>query len=213
MKILEVKKLVFPEIKVIRFQRFKDERGYFAEIYRQDQFHNHPELTELKTESFVQYNESYSLKNTVRGMHFQWNPRMGKLVRTVMGHMVDIILDIRKGSPTFGKIIAYDMPFESELDYGEYIWVPKGFAHGNFYLENTKITYFCTSCWNPDGEASISPIAPDIDWSLCDADLKTKFDQMVNGTPQMSDKDKNGFTVAQWSESPNADQFMYEAGV
>ncbi len=210
MKILEVKKLEFPEVKVIRFQRFKDERGYFAEIYRQDQFHDHPELTDLKTESFVQYNESYSMKGTIRGMHFQWNPRMGKLIRTVMGHMVDLILDIRIGSPTFGKMIAYDMPFDPELDYGEYIWVPKGFAHGNFYVETTKITYFCTSSWNPEGEASISPFAPDADWSLCDVSLKSQFDEIVKSTPQISDKDKNGFTLAEWTRNLNSSQFTYE---
>ena len=210
MKILEVRPLVFPEVKVIRFQRFKDERGYFSEIYRKDQFHSHPDLSALKDSEFVQYNESYSRQNTIRGMHFQWDPQMGKLVRTLWGHMVDIVLDIRKGSPTFGKMIAYDMPFETESEFGEYIWVPKGFAHGNYYLTDTKITYFCTSSWNPSGEASISPMAPDIDWSLCDSTLKAQFDSIVQHNPLISGKDKDGFTVAQWSQNPNSEQFQYQ---
>ena len=106
MKILEVKKLEFPEVKVIRFQRFKDERGYFAEIYRQDQFHDHPELTDLKTESFVQYNESYSMKGTIRGalsMESEW-----KVDKTV-GHMV-VCLDIALVLQP--EDVAYDMPFD-----------------------------------------------------------------------------------------------------
>ena len=210
MKILEVRPLVFPEVKVIRFQRFKDERGYFSEIYRKDQFHSHPDLSALKDSEFVQYNESYSRQNTIRGMHFQWDPQMGKLVRTLWGHMVDIVLDIRKGSPTFGKMIAYDMPFETESEFGEYIWVPKGFAHGNYYLTDTKITYFCTSSWNPSGEASISPMAPDIDWSLCDSTLKAQFDSIVQHNPLISGKDKDGFTAAQWSQNPNSEQFQYQ---
>lgn len=210
MKILGVTSLVFPEVKVIRFQRFKDDRGYFAEIYRKDQFHSHPGLESLSDSEFVQYNESYSKQNTVRGMHFQWQPKMGKLVRTVLGHMVDIVLDIRKNSPTFGKIIAYDMPFETESDYGEYIWVPKGFAHGNYYLTDTKITYFCTSSWNPTGEASISPMAPDIDWSLCDPRLKQQFDDIVTRGALISAKDRDGFTVEQWSKHPNSNEFIYD---
>ena len=209
MKIIDVKRLALPEVKVISFQRFKDERGYFTEIYRKDHFDEHPDLQEFKNKNFVQYNESYSKINTIRGMHFQWNPKMGKLVRTIMGHMVDIVMDIRKGSPTFGKMIAYDMQFDLDSDFGEFIWVPEGFAHGNFYLEDTKINYFCTSGWNPVCEGSISPIAPDIDWSMCDKKLKSKFDNIVNGLHLISDKDRDGFTLAQWTENPNSNEFIY----
>ena len=97
---------------------------------------------------------------------------MGKLVRTLSGRMVDMILDIRKGSTTFGKIIAYDMPSEHEADYNEWIWVPPGFAHGNFFTEDSTIEYFCSGEYSPGCEAGISPLAADIDWSLCEGSLK-----------------------------------------
>src|SRR5258706_12985222 len=103
MKVISVKPLLIPDIKVIKFKRFTDHRGYFTEHYRKSDF------KDILDVNFVQYNESYSKSSTVRGLHFQWNPYMGKLVRTVYGRMLDTVLDIRKGSPTFGKAIIYDM--------------------------------------------------------------------------------------------------------
>ena len=82
----------------------------------------------MKGVNFVQFNESFSRPNVVRGLHFQWNPFMGKLVRTVQGRMVDLFLDIRKGSPSYGKAAAYDMPSTPDKDYAEWIWIPPGFT-------------------------------------------------------------------------------------
>src|SRR5262245_54329953 len=113
MKILSVVDLALPGIKVIRFARFRDQRGYFTEPFRRSDVDSHAQLEALRGASFVQANESHSSANVVRGLHFQWNPFMGKLVRTITGHMVDIALDLRKGSPTLGKAIMYDMPSES----------------------------------------------------------------------------------------------------
>ena len=107
----------------------------------------------------MQANQSLSEKGVMRGMHFQWNPYMGKLVRTISGHMVDMVLDIRIDSPTFGKMIAYDMPASDENDYDEWIWVPPGFAHGNFFSEKTIIEYMCTGQYSPGCEACISPFS------------------------------------------------------
>src|SRR5256885_2155696 len=110
MKITEVKALPISSVKTIKFARFRDQRGYFTEHYRRSDLENHPEARFMKKVSFVQCNESFSRKGTLRGLHFQWNPYMGKLVRTISGHMIDIFLDIRKGSPTFGKAYLHDMP-------------------------------------------------------------------------------------------------------
>ena len=85
-------------IKILRFERFCDHRGYFTEHYRRSDFSKHPEMDFMKGVEFVQCNESYSKRGTLRGLHFQWNPYMGKLVRTISGRMLDIVLDIRKGS-------------------------------------------------------------------------------------------------------------------
>jgi dTDP-4-dehydrorhamnose 3,5-epimerase len=194
-KLLEVKQLAIEEVKVIRFARFFDHRGYFVEHYRKSDFANNPDTAFMKNVEFVQCNESYSKKGTVRGLHFQWNPYIGKLVRTVSGRMIDMALDIRKGSPTFGKIILYDMPADNKTDYSEWIWVPPGFTHGNFFPEDTTIEYFCSGEYSPGCEAGISPLAQDIDWSLCDKGLKKLYDKIVPTSGLITDKDKNGFSV------------------
>src|SRR5579864_6398452 len=113
MKIEKVTSLAIQGIKVIKFKRFCDLRGYFTEHYRRSDFQKNPETPFMKNVEFVQCNESYSRAGTLRGLHFQWNPYMGKLVRTISGRMIDIVLDIRKGSPTLGKGIMYDMPANS----------------------------------------------------------------------------------------------------
>lgn len=209
MKILEVKSLVIPDIKVIRFARFRDHRGYFTEHFRQSDFLHH--LPFMKDVEFPQCNESASKPGTIRGLHFQWNPYMGKLVRTLSGHMVDLVLDIRKGSPTFGKILAYDMPALPDAEFSEWIWVPIGFAHGNFFPEQSFIEYFCSGEYSPGCEAGISPLAPDLDWSLCHPELKHAFDKIVSGTPLLTDKDKNGYSLATWLDTRSSDHFVYQA--
>jgi dTDP-4-dehydrorhamnose 3,5-epimerase len=209
MKILSVNALKLTEVKVISFARFCDHRGYFTEQYRKSDFNEHSELSFMKDVKFVQCNESYSKKGTVRGLHFQWNPYMGKLVRTVIGRMVDMVLDIRKGSDTFGKIILYDMPASPQNEYSEWIWVPPGFAHGNFFTEETLIEYFCSGQYSPGCEAGISPLTDDIDFSLCDENLKKLFDSIVPSTPLITDKDKNGFSVEGWKSDERSDSFIY----
>ncbi len=209
MKILRVKTLQIEAIRVINFARFCDHRGYFTEHYRKSDFENHTDITFMKNVEFVQCNESYSKKGTVRGLHFQWNPYMGKLVRTLQGRMIDMVLDIRKGSPTFGKIICYDMPAKPTADYSEWIWVPPGFAHGNFFTEKTMIEYFCSGEYSPGCEAGISPLAEDIDWTFCDPELKRLFDSIAPSTELITEKDKNGFTMAAWLENENSDNFTY----
>jgi len=210
MKLLDVTTLDIGEIKVIRFARFCDHRGYFTEHYRKSDFCNHPEMEFIKDISFVQCNESYSQKGTVRGLHFQWNPYMGKLVRTLTGRMIDIVLDIRKGSPTFGQIILYDMPAGTGADYSEWIWVPPGFAHGNCFTEDTMIEYFCSGEYSPGCEAGISPLAEDINWSLCDPALKTVFDNIATSTDLITEKDRNGYSVTAWKSCDHSDNFVYE---
>ena len=113
MKILSVTDLPLPGVKVIRFARFRDQRGYFTETFRRSDLDSRVELAGLKGQAFVQANESSSRANVVRGLHFQWDPFMGKLVRTISGHMVDIVLDLRKDSPTLGKAVMHDMPSDA----------------------------------------------------------------------------------------------------
>ena len=209
MKIIEVKSLAIPEVKVIRFARFCDHRGYFTESYNVNDFSNHPEMKFMQNIKFVQCNESFSKKGTVRGLHFQWNPYMGKLVRVLSGRMVDLVFDVRKKSPSFGKIIAYDMASKPDVDHNEWIWVPPGFAHGNFFTEDTLIEYFCSGTYSAGCEAGISPLAKDIDWSICDSSMKKLFDSIAPVTKLITDKDKNGFTLEAWVKDKKSDNFIF----
>jgi len=209
MKIISVNSLAINDIKVVRFARFCDARGYFTESFRKSDFKGHPEMNFMNGQEFVQVNESFSRAQVIRGLHYQWNPFMGKLVRTVRGRMVDIVLDIRKGSPTFGKGILYNMPASLDADYNEWIWVPAGFAHGNFFTEESQIEYFCTGEYSQGCEAGISPLAADIDWSLADKSLKTEFDKIAETTTLITDKDRNGFSLDTWFKDERSDNFIY----
>ena len=184
MKVVEVRNLAIPEIKVIRYGRFLDDRGFFTETFRKSDFMRHPQLDFMKEVEFLQCNESYSKPGTVRGMHFQWNPYMGKLVRTLQGRMIDLILDVRKGSPNFGKLIGYDMPADHNADYADWIWVPPGFAHGFKALtERVEVLYKVTDYQYKEHERTLMWNDPDlnINWG-------EKFD------PIMSEKDMKGLS-------------------
>lgn len=208
MKILSVSSLVIEDIKTIRFARFCDHRGYFTEQFRKSDLLINSGIKSLVKSEFVQANESLSKPGVIRGLHFQWNPHMGKLVRTLHGHMVDIVLDIRKGSPTYGKAIMYNMPGDSTSDFDEWIWVPPGFAHGNYFLKESRIEYFCTGEYSQNCEAGISPTAEDIDWSLCEAGLKNGFDQILRSAI-ITDKDRNAQTLGEWSLKEESNHFVY----
>ncbi len=211
MKITSVRSLIIPDVKVIRFARFADPRGYFTEPFRRSDFDQHPDLPFLRGQAFVQMNESLSKSGVLRGLHFQWNPYMGKLVRTLNGQMVDVFLDIRKGSPTFGRAAMHDMPGVDDAAWSEWIWVPPGFAHGNFFEAESRIEYLCTGEYSPGCEAGISPLAADIDWTLCDPALKSRLDGLAAaGRLIVSDKDRAGLTLDAWVAHPAAAEFVYD---
>jgi len=208
LKIVDVEALSLEGIHVVRFARFRDHRGYFTEQYRRSDFHGHPDTAFMRGVEFVQCNESFSRAGTIRGMHFQWNPYMGKLVRTVAGRMVDLVLDIRKGSPTYGRMLAHDMPANRDAEVDEWIWVPPGFAHGNYFSEDSTIEYLCSGEYSPGCEGSISPLAADIDWSLCDEELKAGFDELAPAA-LITEKDRSGMTVSAWNEDERSEIFVY----
>jgi dTDP-4-dehydrorhamnose 3,5-epimerase-like enzyme len=87
--------------------------------------------------------------------------------------------------------------------------VPPGFAHGNLFPQPTQIEYFCTGPYSPGCEAGISPLAADLDWSLCDPQCKALLDRMAAGPLLMSDKDRQGLSLAQWSADPRSEHFIY----
>ncbi|MDR1536105.1 MAG: dTDP-4-dehydrorhamnose 3,5-epimerase family protein [Planctomycetota bacterium] len=207
MKIISIRELPIPAVKIVRFARFADGRGYFTEPYRHGDLAGPAGLADFAAAGVVQANESRSRPGVIRGLHFQWNPFMGKLVRTLDGRMLDLILDIRKDSPSLGKIIAVDMPAREEGNWDEWLWIPPGFAHGNLFLADTRIEYLCTGEYSPGCEAGISPFAEDLDWSLADPEARECFREYVGGKAIISEKDAKGLSLGQWLADPRSKEF------
>ena len=203
MKIKHIRELNIPDVKLITYYHFPDSRGYFTESYNFTDFNKNLLFDNTK---IVQINESYSHKNVIRGLHFQWNPYMGKLVRTLSGHMIDLVLDLRPSSKSFKQILAVDMPFDIENNENTWIWVPPGFAHGNFFTQPSRIEYLCTGEYSKECESGINPFAKDIDWSICDTELKDLFNKMLPNFI-ISDKDKSLGDISTWNESINGSIF------
>jgi len=202
MKILDVTPTVFPDAKVIRYQKFSDDRGYFTETFRES------DLSKVIPDFKIkQVNESFSNKGVFRGLHFQWNPYMGKMIRVISGRIIDFFLDIRKNSPSYGKIAGCELNAQVTESCNHWIWVPVGFAHGIVCFEDALIEYLCTGEYSPGNEVGISPLSEDIDWSACDKDIKKKFDQIKKTGLILSDKDKNGFSLRRWTEDERSKNF------
>ncbi|HET6243605.1 MAG: dTDP-4-dehydrorhamnose 3,5-epimerase [Bacteroidetes bacterium] len=144
---------------IIETKVFSDERGYFFESYNKEAF----KKNNLDFE-FVQDNVSMSYKNTLRGLHFQNPPHaQGKLVSVIKGAVLDVAVDIRLGSPTYGKHFSLVL---SSIN-NKSLWIPKGFAHGFLALEDqTYFMYKCTNFYNKESEDSLAWNDPDlnIDW-------------------------------------------------
>ena len=152
MKKFTIEKIEFDDVLVITPNVFHDHRGYFCETYNIEKL-----LESNFSEVFVQDNESKSGKNVLRGLHYQWQPAMGKLVRCVSGEIQDVIVDIRTGSPTYGEHFSIRL---SETNKKQ-LWVPAGYAHGILSLkENTIISYKCSGVYNSTAESGINPLDP-----------------------------------------------------
>ena len=151
-----------------------DDRGYFVETFRQDLFE---EAIGYQV-NFVQDNESKSNKGVLRGLHFQKPPfTQGKLVRVMHGAVLDVAVDLRKNSPTYGQWESVELNHNNKWMY----WIPPGFAHGFVTLEdNTVFFYKCTNIYNKESEDSIQ-------WNDPDLNIDWKIDN-----PILSDKDKSG---------------------
>jgi dTDP-4-dehydrorhamnose 3,5-epimerase len=179
------------DICVIVPQVFQDDRGFFTETFRLDQF----KALGLPYE-FVQDNHSGSVRGVVRGLHFQWEPPMGKLMRVTRGTAFLVAVDIRKGSPTLGKWFGAEISAENHKQ----VWAPAGFARGFCTLSDyAEIQYKCTGIYNNKGESGIRWDDPDIgiQWPLTDV--------------QLSEKDRKAQTLSQWLSSSQGDNFRYSA--
>ncbi len=209
MKISDIKTLQHPDIKVIKFARIQDERGYFTETYRKNDLLSNTNLKELSNIEFTQFNEAYSKAGTFRGMHFQYEPYMSKLVRCIRGNLIDMVMDIRIGSPYFGKIFPYELSNKYDNNYDEWIWVPEGFAHGTLLTEPTTIEYLCTGHYSPDCQVSVSVNSPGIVWES--SELSSKVQDLLKSDLFISEKDKNAMLLSDWESSKTSKKyFMYD---
>jgi len=168
---MEILKTPLEGLLIIKPDVFEDERGYFFESFNNEKF-----LREGLDLTFLQDNESKSKKGVLRGLHFQAPPyAQGKLVRVIRGSVIDVAVDIRKDSPTYGKWESVVLTGQNKLMF----WVPAGFAHGFATLEDDTVFFYkCTNVYNKAAEGSILWNDPDlnIDWKFSD--------------PVISDKDK-----------------------
>jgi dTDP-4-dehydrorhamnose 3,5-epimerase len=179
------------DVAVIVPEIFQDSRGFFTETYREDKFR------ELGLPShFVQDNHSRSARGVIRGLHFQWEPPMGKLMRVTVGSAFLVAVDIRAGSPTLGQWVGVEASVENRRQ----VWAPAGFARGFCVLaEFAEIQYKCTGLYSNKAESGIlwNDPAIGINWPIATEEA------------QLSEKDKKAQTLAEWLASSNASNFRY----
>ncbi len=156
-----------PDVLIFEPKIFGDERGYFLETYRQDIFEQHAGKV-----NFLQDNESKSSYGVLRGLHFQKPPfTQSKLVRAVSGRVLDVAVDLRRGSPWYGSHVAIELSAERK----NMLWIPKGFAHGFAVLsEEAVFAYKCDNYYAPDHDAGIlwNDSELGIDWLIPEKDMK-----------------------------------------
>ncbi len=172
-------KTLIPDVVVIEPKIFGDKRGFFAETYRKSW------LDEVGVPSvFVQDNLSRSKQGTLRGLHYQYRNAQAKLVMVTRGAVLDIAVDIRKGSPTFGKHVAVEISEDNK----RMIFIPEGFAHGFAVLsEEADFQYKCSRYYDPESERAIRWNDPElgIDWQVANPLLseKDKSARLLSETP------------------------------
>lgn len=162
--------LELPGVVLCRPPVFRDRRGYFRERFRRDQYAAHG-----IDRDFVQTNQSYSTQGVLRGMHFQLKRPQAKLVSVLVGRVYDVVVDVRRGAPTFGQWLGLEITAEG----GEQLFVPEGYAHGFCVLsESAQFVYQCSDYYSPADEVGFH-------WASADVGIRWPV-----ATPVTSDKDE-----------------------
>lgn len=171
---MNIARTSIPDVFIIEPKVFGDDRGFFYESFNERRFQ---EMTG-KTATFVQDNHSKSLKNVLRGLHYQIQQPQAKLVRVVAGEVFDVAVDIRKGSATFGQWVGVLLSAENKRQ----LWIPEGFAHGFVVTSETaEFLYKTTDYWAPEHERCIL-------WN----DPQVNIEWPIEGEPLLSPKDRTG---------------------
>lgn len=176
---MEFIRTAIPDVILMKPRVFGDDRGYFFESF------HHAKFCEFvgKEITFVQDNESFSSRGVLRGLHFQKPPMaQGKLVRVVQGSVLDVAVDIRKNSRTYGQVVTFELTASNKMQ----AFIPAGFAHGFATLEdNTIFQYKCTNYYSPENEGCLYWNDPDlnINWGIDHPILseKDKLGERLNG--------------------------------
>lgn len=175
---MQYEKLAIPDVVLLTPKVWDDERGFFMETFRQNEFEQH-----CGHYTFVQDNHSRSAQGILRGLHYQHQQPQGKLVRVTQGEVFDVAVDMRKSSATFGQWVGVSLSSENK----QMLWVPPGFAHGFYVISvEAELQYKCTDYYAPGDEVSLcwNDPALNIIWPL------------VNGcSPILSPKDQHGLEV------------------
>ncbi len=175
---IEVSVTHIEDVLIVKHQIAKDTRGFFMECFREDVFTRH----NLPT-TFVQMNSSGSYKGVVRGLHFQWDPPMGKLIWVSRGEGFLVAVDIRRESPTLGQHVSITSNEENRIS----LWAPAGFARGFVSISKwVEIQYLATGTYNKDSEGNIL-------WNDPDIGIKWPVNQ-----PILSARDKKALTLTEW---------------
>jgi dTDP-4-dehydrorhamnose 3,5-epimerase len=178
-----------PGVQVFQAKNFHDDRGFLLQSWVKQDL----EAMGIPAD-FKQAIQTFSKRGVARGLHFQWQPPMGKLVRCIRGGVIDVVVDVRHGSPTLGKHVAVELTGKNH----NVIWVPPGFAHGTFALEDdTIVLYECSGEHGPGNEGGIR-------WD--DPALGIAWPKL---SPTVSDKDKVAPTLAEWLDDPRSKHFQF----
>ncbi len=186
-----VERTPLPEVLIVRPRLFADERGWFTEVAQVDAF---AAIGLGLPTTFAQVNQSRSARGVVRGLHFQWDPPQGKLMRVVAGRAFMVAVDIRPGSPTLGRAVT----LEASADEPVLFWAPASFARGFAALSDTaEIEYFCTAAYRPEAESGIR-------WDDPAIGIEWPVDE-----PRLSPKDAAAGSLAEWLARPESNAFRH----
>lgn len=173
----------FDNVKLIELNKFDDNRGWFLQSYDE-------KITDLLKINFVQENISFSRFGVARGLHYQWEKPMGKLIQCLNGKIIDIIVDIRKDSKTLGESKFFILDKPEKL-----LWVPHGYAHGFISMHNDSIVkYMCDNYYNKENESGINILDNDLQIKQ---KLKINIDNII-----LSDKDRNAQSFFSYLKEP-----------
>lgn len=178
---MRVTELALEGVRLIEPRVFRDERGYFAETWRADRF-----AEAGIPDPFVQDNQSQSSRGTLRGMHWQWRRPQAKLVRVLSGTIFDAVVDVRRGSPTFGRWLGVELA----ADPMRWLYVPIGYAHGFCVLSDVAVVeYKCSDVYDPGGESGLPWDDPSIAiaWPLAVPVLSPRDREHPSLTPDRGD--------------------------